>query len=203
AETINYTARATPLKGLIAHNYPLDAATSRYQTPRITNACVPDCKPFDSFARLLSLETITGIIFSSNSGSLSQGDLLSIVAEKGNKKRRQKPDGAVAISPGKKASGSGVPGRGVVPAVGVVPAENGPPTASGGGGGKPPRKPPKGAAGTGDVGKPGGNGGQPGGRNRPIGAYVPPPPSLPAFRGAQRAKPKTPVQGGGGLRRRW
>lgn len=167
AETINYTARATPRKGLIAQNYPLGAATSQYQTPRITNACVPDCKPFDSFARLLSPELITGI-FLGNTGSLSQGDLLSIVAGKGNKKRRQKPEGAVAISPGKKASGNGVPGTGGVPALGVAPAANGPTTASGGGGGKPPGKPPKGAAGgAADDGKSGNGANGNGGNGKP------------------------------------
>ena len=38
----------------------------------------------------------------------------------------------------------------------------------------------------------------------PLGlAPIPAPSSLPGFPGAQRAKPKTPVQGGGGLRKRW
>lgn len=37
----------------------------------------------------------------------------------------------------------------------------------------------------------------------PAGNPVPPPRKLPAFPDAQRAKPKTPVQGGGGLRPRW
>ncbi len=31
----------------------------------------------------------------------------------------------------------------------------------------------------------------------------PPPRDLPAFPNARRVKPKTPVRGGGGLRRRW
>ncbi|WP_328528974.1 colicin E3/pyocin S6 family cytotoxin [Nocardioides sp. NBC_00368] len=34
-------------------------------------------------------------------------------------------------------------------------------------------------------------------------SYVPAPSTLPGFPGAQRAKPMTPVQGGGGLRKRW
>jgi hypothetical protein len=42
------------------------------------------------------------------------------------------------------------------------------------------------------------SGGAPG-RGEP----VPPPRDLPAFPDARRVKPKTPVQGGGGLRRRW
>jgi hypothetical protein len=33
--------------------------------------------------------------------------------------------------------------------------------------------------------------------------YHPPPATLPAFPGAVRSKPKTAVQGGGGLRKRW
>ncbi|WEL53480.1 colicin E3/pyocin S6 family cytotoxin [Pseudomonas kermanshahensis] len=33
--------------------------------------------------------------------------------------------------------------------------------------------------------------------------YVPAPPSLPGFPEATRARPKTPIQGGGGLRKRW
>ncbi|MBR8065176.1 hypothetical protein KDX32_19015 [Burkholderia ambifaria] len=32
---------------------------------------------------------------------------------------------------------------------------------------------------------------------------IPAPASLPGFTDAWRAKPKTPVQGGGGLRKRW
>jgi hypothetical protein len=35
------------------------------------------------------------------------------------------------------------------------------------------------------------------------GRYVPAPKDLPAFPGLERARPKTPVQGGGGLRKRW
>jgi hypothetical protein len=43
-----------------------------------------------------------------------------------------------------------------------------------------------------------------GGRGRPPqGERVPPPRELPAFPDAKRVKPKTPVQGGGGLRARW
>jgi hypothetical protein len=196
AETINYTARAMPRKGLIAQNYPLEAATSQYQTPRITNACVPHCKPFDSFAKLLSPELIAGIIFSGNTGSLSQGDLLSIVAGKGNKKRRQKPEGAVAISPGKKASGNGVPGNGGAPASGVAPAANGPTTASGGGGSKPPGKPPKGAAGgAADDGKSGNDGnGNGGGGSKPPGK----PPKGAAGGAADDGKPGNGANGNGG-----
>jgi hypothetical protein len=33
--------------------------------------------------------------------------------------------------------------------------------------------------------------------------YIPPPKDIPGIPGAKWAKPKTPVQGGGGLRRRW
>jgi len=33
--------------------------------------------------------------------------------------------------------------------------------------------------------------------------YIPAPSSLPGFPDAMRVKPKTPVQGGGGLRKRW
>lgn len=208
-ETISYTASAIPRKGLIARALQLKATTSQYQTPQVSNACVPRCKLFDSFAKLLSPELITGIIFSGNSSSLSKDDLLSIVAGKGKKNRRQKPAGAVAVSPGRKAPATGDPGKGA------------PPTAGGAGGGKPPRKPPAGGggvAGTGDDDRPdgngrpggngqpeenGGNGGQPGDRRRPIGAYIPAPRSLPAFPGAQPVRPKTPVKGGGGLRRRW
>jgi hypothetical protein len=97
--TLSYTANATPRKGLIARLYRLGAAKSQYQTPNITNACVPHCKPFDSFAKILSPEMITGLIFSGSGGGLSSGDLLSTVSEKGKKQRRQKPEGAVPTSP--------------------------------------------------------------------------------------------------------
>lgn len=33
--------------------------------------------------------------------------------------------------------------------------------------------------------------------------YHPPPANLPAFPDARRVRPKTPVKGGGGLRKRW
>lgn len=33
--------------------------------------------------------------------------------------------------------------------------------------------------------------------------YIPPPKTLIAFPNAQLVKPKTPIQGGGGLRKRW
>ena len=41
--------------------------------------------------------------------------------------------------------------------------------------------------------------------SRPAGAGrpIPPPDTLPAFPDAVRGTPKTPVQGGGGLRKRW
>ncbi|MBO0860925.1 MAG: pilus assembly protein [Chloracidobacterium sp.] len=147
SDTLSYTANSTPRKGLIARLYRLNAAQSQYQTPNITNACVPQCKPFDSFARILSPEMITGLIFSGNGGGLSSDDLLSAVAGKAKKNRKTKPDGAVATSP-LQASAAGVPG-----ALGIAPA------AGGGGGGKPPRKPPAKAAGTGDDGNLSSNGG--------------------------------------------
>jgi uncharacterized protein YukE len=50
--------------------------------------------------------------------------------------------------------------------------------------------------------RPSGTSGVPGGGSG-RGAPVPPPRDLPAFPDAVRVKPKTPVQGGGGLRRRW
>jgi hypothetical protein len=165
-ETLSYTTSATPRKGLIAQTYPLKAAASQYQTPKVTNACVPDCKPFDSFARILSPELITGIIFSGNSSALSTDDLLSIVAGKGKKKRRQKPEGAVAVSPGKTGSGNGDPGTGGRPAVSGTPAADGPTPASGGGGVTPPGKPPKGTAGGGAEDGKSGNGGN-GGNGKP------------------------------------
>jgi hypothetical protein len=34
-------------------------------------------------------------------------------------------------------------------------------------------------------------------------SYIPPPKNLPAFPDAQSARPKTLIQGGGGLRKRW
>ena len=34
-------------------------------------------------------------------------------------------------------------------------------------------------------------------------SYIPPPRNLPAFPGLKPAKRKTPVQGGGGMRKRW
>jgi hypothetical protein len=108
-ETISYTANATPHKGLIAQRYPL-TAESQYHTPRVDNACVPNCRPFDSFARLLSPELITGIIFSGNAGGLSGGDLLSTISEKGNKKRRQLPPGVNVTTPAQAAiAGGGIP----------------------------------------------------------------------------------------------
>jgi hypothetical protein len=144
-ETLSYTASAIPRKGLIAQTYPLTAATSQYQTPRITNACVPRCTPFDAFTKILRPELLTGMIFSGNSGGLSQDGLLAIVAGKGKKNRRQIPPGAVPNSPGN-----------VTSELGMGP----PPAASDGGGREPPRKPPGrsvGAGGTDDE-KPGGNG---------------------------------------------
>lgn len=38
---------------------------------------------------------------------------------------------------------------------------------------------------------------------RGLSNYIPAPKNLPGFPDAERAKPKTPVQGGGGLRKRW
>jgi hypothetical protein len=35
------------------------------------------------------------------------------------------------------------------------------------------------------------------------GRYTPPPADLPGVPGVERVRPKTPVRGGGGLRRRW
>src|SRR5262245_11741672 len=107
-QTINYTAEATAQKGLIAQTYPRKA-TSQYQIPRITNACVPNCKPFDTFASILSPQMITGMIFSGNSGALSADNLLSIVSGKGKKQLGQRPPGAAAMSPGRQGSGSGGP----------------------------------------------------------------------------------------------
>jgi len=148
-ETISYTAKATPRQGLIAQLYRLKAANSQYQTSNVTNACVPNCKPFDSFARILSPEMITGLIFSGNTSGLPTGDLRSIVEGKGKKQPRQRPEGAEAPSP-IKASEDNVP---VVMAM-----------ASGGGGGKPPGGPPKGASGCGADGG-NGNGGNGNGSN--------------------------------------
>ena len=157
-ETITYKASTTPQKGLIAQNYALSAATSQYQTPMVTNACVPRCKPFDSFAKLLSPELITGIIFSGNSGSLSKDDLLSIVSGKGKKNRRQKPPGAVAASPAQKGSGKNTPGNGGPQQRGSESSTSGkdaPPSRAGGGTG-PPAGPPGGGRRTGgaDDGEP-------------------------------------------------
>jgi uncharacterized membrane protein YgcG len=136
SETLSYTANAIPRKGLIAQLYRLKATAPQYQTPNVTNACVPHCKPFDSFAKILSPEMITGLIFSGNSSGFSSDNLLSIVAGKGKKQRRQKPAGAVTTGPLAKTSGTGIPG-----AAGIAPV------AGSGGGAKPPGKPPKGAAG--------------------------------------------------------
>jgi hypothetical protein len=118
-ETISYTAKATPRQGLIAQLYRLNAANSQYQTSNVTNACVPNCKPFDSFARILSPEMITGIIFSGNTSGLPTGDLLSIVEGKGKKQPRQKPEGAEAPSPIKASEDSvSLLAMGMVPATG-------------------------------------------------------------------------------------
>jgi hypothetical protein len=146
SDTLSYTAKATPRKGLIAQLYRLKAANSQYQTPNITNACVPHCKPFDGFAKILSPEMITGIIFSGNGGGLSKDDLLSIVSGKGKKQRRQKPPGAVAVGPAPKGAGNSNPGKG------------GPPPVAGGGG-KPPMNPPGGGTKTGGTDDDNGNGG--------------------------------------------
>ncbi len=160
-ETLSFTASATPRKGLIAQTFPLRATTSQYQTPRVDNACVPHCKPFDAFARILSPELITGIIFSGNSSSLSKDDLLSIVGGAGKKKRRQKPDGAVAISPGKTNANGDL-------ANSKPPAANGPAPASGSGVVPPPVKPPRSTAGgAADDGNSGNGGNGNGGNGKP------------------------------------
>jgi hypothetical protein len=187
-ETISYTAKATPRQGLIAQLYRLKAANSQYQTSNVTNACVPNCKPFDSFARILSPEMITGIIFSGNTSGLPTGNLLSIVEGKGKKQRRQKPEGAAAPSP-IKASEDSVP---VVMAM-----------ASGGG---PPRKPPKGAGGCAADGSESGNGGNENGSNgnnsnagkgnpsSTPGPKATPPPAKPSPTPRPKKPPLTPRQ---------
>jgi hypothetical protein len=152
-ETLSYKATATPRKGLIAQTYQLNASAAQYQTPQVTNACVPHCKPFDAFARILSPELITGIIFSGNSSGLSKDDLLSIVAAKGNKNRKRAP--AMAVSPAKKRDKNQESDKPE------------PPPAGGAGGKTPPGDPPLGGTKTGgtDDGKPGGNGNGNNGRN--------------------------------------
>ena len=152
-ETLSFTASATPRKGLIAQIYRLKATASQYQTPNVTNACVPRCripifcvplcKP--QLGKILSPEMITGVIVNGIRGSLSPENILSTVAGMGNKKRRQKPDGAVAVVPPKKRSGNGSPEDGSPqPAAGGA-----------GGGNQPPGKPPARTGGVGDDGKPG------------------------------------------------
>jgi hypothetical protein len=133
-ETISYTASAKPQKGVIAQRYPLNAV-SQYQTPRVNNACVPNCRPFDSFGRLLSPEIISGIIFSGGGGVA--GDILSAVTEKGNKTRKQLPPGANVTTPVQAAAAGG----------------GGLPPGGGGGGGR------TGGGGTGGSGNPTGGGG--------------------------------------------
>src|SRR5262245_4498214 len=122
AETISYTASAEPHKGVIAQRYPLNAE-SQYQTPRVNNACVPNCKPFDSFKRHLSPESISVIIFAGGGGI--SDDLLSILTKKGNKTRRQLPPGVDVTSPVQAAIAGGAP-------PGQPPGSGG----AGGGGGK-------------------------------------------------------------------
>jgi hypothetical protein len=192
-ETISYTAKATPRKGLIAQLYRLNAANSQYQTSNVTNACVPNCKPFDSFARILSPEMITGLIFSGNTSGLPTGDLLSTVEGKGKKQPRQKPEGAEAPNP-INASEASVP-----LAMGMVPA-------TGGDGGKPPGKPPKGAGGCAADGGESGNGGNGNGSNgnnsnagkgnpsSTPGPKATPPPAKPNPTPRPTPKPLTPSQ---------
>src|SRR5262245_56248334 len=144
AETINYTASAQPHKGVIAQRIALKAE-SQYQTPRVDNACVPNCKPFDSFKRLLSPEIISGLIFKGIGGG---GDgILSTVTDKGNKNRRQLPPGVNVTTPVQAAIAGG-----------GIPPGNPPGAAAGGTGGAGGGVPPGGGGGT------GGNGG-----NRMIG----------------------------------
>jgi Contact-dependent growth inhibition CdiA C-terminal domain len=152
-ETLSYTASAKPQKGVIAERNPLNAE-SQYHTPRVTNACVPNCKPFDSFARLLSPEIISGIIFSGG-GGIAGDDLLSTVSEKGNKTRRQLPPGVNVTSPVEAAiaGGGATPGGG-----GGTGGTNGGDTGNGGNG--------NGSTGNGGNGNTGNNGNAGGSRRR-------------------------------------
>jgi hypothetical protein len=173
-ETLSFTASATPRKGLIARLYRLNAANSQYQTPNVTNACVPDCRPFDSFARMLSPEMITGIIFSGNSSGFSGDGLLSTVAGTGNRPPRQRPEGAEAVSP---------------LVAGVAPA------AGGGGGGRPPGRPPQGAAGAADDdGSGNGGNGNPRPTPRPTASPTPRPSPTPTPRPQTPREPEKPAR---------
>src|SRR4030095_14354173 len=108
----NYTVSATPRKGLIAQTYRLKATASQYQTPNVTNACVPRSKfpfiplprckpPFEAFSKILNRQLVTNIITNGLRTALSPENILSIVTGIGNKKRRQNPDGAVAVDDGR------------------------------------------------------------------------------------------------------
>jgi len=122
-ETLNFTVSATPRKGLIAQTYPLKATASQYQTPNVTNACVPRSKfpfirlprckpPFEAFSKILNRRLVTNIIRNGAREALSPGNILSIITGIGSKKRRQNPDGAVAVVPPKDRSRNGDHGDG-------------------------------------------------------------------------------------------
>ena len=159
-KTLNFTVSATPRKGLIAQTYRLKATASQYQTPNVTNACVPRSKfpfihlprckpPFEAFSKILNRQLVTNIITNGLRTAFSPENILSTITGIGNKKRRQNPDGAVAAVPVTRPPRNSDPENG------------GPqPAAGGGGGGGTPRNPTGGGVGTGgpDDGKPGGNG---------------------------------------------
>jgi len=116
-DTLSFTVSAAPGRGLIAHTYSLKAAASQYQTPNVTNACLPRCKfplgclprckpPFEAFSKILNRQLVTNIISNGLRTALSPENIISVLTGIGKKRRpQQNPPGGVAVVPSRRGNG--------------------------------------------------------------------------------------------------